>query len=237
MWRSIAVADMDKDGDLDFVAGNIGLNNKFHFNASYPLNMWYADIDGNGSTDPVMGYYMPSETGKRALFPAKGLGDLAEQVPYFKKRYLLHKDFATAKMETVFENVQPVKLTANEAATSWFENTGKGIFQQHALPVEAQFAPVNCIVVNDYNNDGVTDILLAGNEYQAEVMTGYYDAGYGLLLLGLGNKNFKAMPQHVSGVFLRGDTRCMRTIVVKDKPVIIAAINNGPLQLLGLKQK
>ncbi|HYO21677.1 MAG TPA: VCBS repeat-containing protein, partial [Flavisolibacter sp.] len=39
MWRSIAVADIDKDGDQDFVAGNMGLNNKYHFNASHPLNM------------------------------------------------------------------------------------------------------------------------------------------------------------------------------------------------------
>ncbi len=235
MWRTLTVADMDKDGDLDIVAGNIGLNNKYHFNANYPLNMWYADLDGNNSLDPIMAYYMPSETGKKELYPAIGLDDIASQAPGIKKNFLLHKDFSTATMADVFKSrPEPVKLTASEAATSWFENTGNGKFKQHLLPIEAQFAPVNCILVDDYNKDGFPDVLLAGNEYEAEVMTGQYDAGYGLLLLGASNKTFTAIPQNKSGIFLRGDTRCMRPIVINKKPMILAAINSAALQVFGV---
>ena len=50
--------------------------------------------------------------------------------------------------------------------------------------MEAQFAPVNAIVCNDLDGDGIKDILLAGNEYQTEVMTGRYDASYGCFLKG-----------------------------------------------------
>ena len=181
---------MDKDGDMDFVAGNIGLNNKYHFNTSHPLNMWYADLDGNGFHDPIMGYYIPTATGKKELYPALGLDEIVTQVPAVKKTYLLHKNFSTATMADVFRSVpEPAKLIAAEAATSWFENTGNGSFKQHPLPAEAQFAPVNCILVNDYNKDGLPDILLAGNEYQTEVMTGQYDASYGLLLLAITSEN------------------------------------------------
>ncbi|MEI9908211.1 MAG: VCBS repeat-containing protein [Bacteroidota bacterium] len=231
MWRSITAADMDKDGDMDFVAGNIGINNKYHFNASYPLNMWYADLDGNGSHDPIMGYYISSTTSKKELYPALGLDEIVTQVPAIKKTFLLHKSFSTATMADVFKSIpQPVKLIAAEAASSWFENPGNGFFKQHALPAEAQFAPVNCILVNDYNKDGLPDILLAGNEYQTEVMTGQYDASYGLLLLAKPGKTFTAVPQSKSGIFLRGDTRCMRSIIIKNKPMILAAINNAALQ-------
>jgi hypothetical protein len=51
----------------------------------------------------------------------------------------------------------------------------------HALPIEAQFAPVNAIICADMDGDGIKDILLAGNEYQTEVMTGRYDASCSFL--------------------------------------------------------
>ncbi|MEP7372772.1 MAG: VCBS repeat-containing protein [Chitinophagaceae bacterium] len=237
MWRSIAVADMDKDGDMDFVTGNIGLNNKYHFTTSYPLNMWYADLDGNGSYDPLVGYYIPTTNGKKELYPALGLDEIASQAPAIKKTYLLHKNFSTATMADVFKSIaEPSKLIANEAASSWFENKGNGSFIQHTLPAEAQFAPVNCILVNDYNKDGLPDILLAGNEYETEVMTGQYDASYGLLLLSSPDGKFTAVPPGKSGIFLRGDTRCMRSIVINGKQVILAAINNSVLQVFGVNE-
>ena len=237
MWRSLAASDIDRDGDIDFAAGNIGLNNKYHFNATYPLNMWYADLDGNGFQDPIMGYYIPAQNGKRELYPALGLGDIATQVPAIKKTYLMHKDFSTATMEDVFKSVEePVKLVAKEAASCWFENSGNGVFTKHQLPPEAQFAPINCMLINDYNKDGLPDILIGGNEYQAEVMTGQYDASYGLLLLAAPNKKFTALPQNKSGIFLRGDTRCMRPITIDNKPMIIAAINNSSLQVFKLNK-
>lgn len=237
MWRTITTADIDKDGDMDFVAGNIGLNNKYHFNASYPLNMWYADLDGNGFHDPLMGYYIAGSSGKKELYPALGLDEIVTQVPAVKKTYLLHKNFSTATMADVFKSItDPAKLLAREAASSWFENTGNGSFKQHPLPGVAQFAPVNCILVNDYNKDGLPDILLAGNEYQTEVMTGQYDASYGLLLLALPDKSFVAVPQNKSGIFLRGDTRCMRSIIINNQPAILAAINNSALQVLTVNE-
>lgn len=237
MWRSIAVADIDKDGDMDFVAGNIGLNNKFHFSASYPLNMWYADMDENGSLDPVMGYYLPTKNGVKNLYPAIGLADMVSQVPSIKKRYLLHKDFAVATLNDVFKPIEnTVKLMANEAASCWFENDSKGIFKKHELPAEAQFSPINCMLISDFNKDGFTDILLAGNEYETEVATGQYDAGYGLLLTSDANKKFTAVTQSQSGIYIRGDVRCMKNISTKQNNYILAAVNNNPLEVFKLNK-
>jgi hypothetical protein len=82
----------------------------------------------------------------------------------------------------------PFYLQIRVAQSCWIENAGNGKFIKHVLPKEAQFAPVNTIVCTDMNGDGIKDILLAGNEYQTEVMTGRYDASYGCFLKGSGNK-------------------------------------------------
>jgi hypothetical protein len=197
--------------------------------------MWYADLDGNGITDPLMGYYLTGANGKKELFTAFGLDEIVGQVPSIKKTYLLHKDYSVAPMQDVFKSAEEtIKLSATEAASCWFENNGTGNFTQHLLPLEAQFAPVNCILVNDYNNDGIPDLLLAGNEYETEVMTGQYDASYGLLLLGHSNKTFTTVNQSKAGIFIRGDTRCMRSIIIDKKPMVIAAINSKALQVFEL---
>jgi enediyne biosynthesis protein E4 len=236
MWRSVAAADMDKDGDIDIVAGNIGKNNRFHFSEKYPLQVWYADIDGNGAIDPITGFYLPNDNGEKELFPAFGLTDISSQVPAIKKKYLLHKDFSTATMENLFNGITANKLYANTSASCWFENKGKGIFIKHELPIEAQFAPINCLSIIDCNKDGINDIIVAGNEYGMEISSGALDASYGLVLLGNTNKIFMPLQQATSGLFVRGDVRCMQKININGSTAIITAINNQQLQLFKLNQ-
>ncbi len=234
MWRSIASADIDKDGDMDIIAGNMGKNNRFHFSEKYPMQLWYTDMDGNGSIDPITGFYLPNKDGDKALFPAFGLTDISSQIPSVKKKYLLHKDFSTATMDNLFKGVTATKLNANEPASCWFENNGKGVFTKHELPIEAQFAPVNCILIMDCNKDGINDIVIAGNEYGMEISSGALDASYGLVLLGTANKTFISTQQATSGLFIRGDVRCLRKINIKGGNALIAAVNNQHLQVFKL---
>jgi hypothetical protein len=80
-----------------------------------------------------------------------------------------------------------LRLYCYETRSCFFENTGSGRFTKKPLPMEAQFAPVNAIICDDLDGDGHKDLLLAGNEYQAERIRGRYDASYGCFLRGTGN--------------------------------------------------
>jgi len=238
MWRSLAAFDVDHDGDTDLVAGNYGLNCVYHADAAHPMQLFAADLDGNGSIDPVPFYYIKGKDGQRHSYPAINRGLLAEQVPAVKKRFLYHRDYAKATFEDIFSGRKDgmQTFTCNETRSCLLENLGNGQFRKHPLPVEAQFAPVNAIVCEDVNRDGYTDLLLAGNEYQADVMTGRYDALYGCLLMGGKNKTFSAVPAAASGFVITGDVKDMALIRASGgERMVIAAVNNDSLRVYKVK--
>ena len=114
---------------------------------------------------------------------------------------------------------------------------GNGKFVKHPLPVEAQFAPVNAIICDDLDNDGYKDLLLAGNEYQTEVMTGRYDASYGLFLKGNNKKEFIPVSPVKSGFFIKGDVKDMALLRLPNgQKLVLAAVNNDALRVFSVKK-
>lgn len=239
MWKSLAAADVDGDGDLDLIAGNLGSNNPYHVVEETPLSLFAKDFEGNGRIDPILCYYIPDEAGKKTLQTAMNLNQLTRQMPSLRKRFLKNADFASADLTTVFPDdilKDAARLNCNELHTCWFENLGNGRFRKHILPVEAQFAPVNAILAHDLDGDGKPDLLLAGNEYQTEVMTGRYDASYGLFLKGKGDGNFLPAAHINAGVFIKGDVKDLKLINNgRGDNLILAGINNERMQVLRYK--
>lgn len=239
MWRSLIATDVDNDGDIDLIAGNLGLNCEYRSGVSGLMQLSAADLDGNGSIDPVFFYNIKGTDEKMHLFPSVSRSKLAEQVPSVKKRFLLNKDYSGATYDDIFKGKAKkdiLQLFCDEIRTCWFENTGAGKFVKHALPIEAQFAPVNAIVCDDFDNDGFKDIVLAGNEYQAEIMTGRYDASYGCFLRGSGNKRFTPVTPVESGLILNGDIKDMAIIYTKSREkLLVVAVNNDLLRVFKVK--
>ncbi|MGL6267670.1 MAG: FG-GAP repeat domain-containing protein, partial [Chitinophagaceae bacterium] len=235
MWRSLITADVDNDGDMDFIAGNLGLNCMYKVTATEPMELFSADLDGNRSIDPILFYYIKDKDGKRRSFPAISRGLFAEQVPSIKRKFLRYNDYANADFQNVFKGVSKEKilrLYCNETRSCYIENAGNGKFIKHPLPVEAQFAPVNAIICADLDMDGIKDILLAGNEYQAEVLGGRYDASYGSFLKGTSAKTFSAVPGRHSGFFVHGDVKDMALINLADGTKrVLVAVNNDSLRV------
>ena len=223
-WFSIEAADMDKDGDMDLIAGNLGLNYKYQASETEPFEVYYYDFDHNGSKDIVLAYYNFGEQ-----FPLRGRACSAEQVPEIKKKFETYDLFASANITTVYEDdnlSKALHLKANTFASVYLENQGNKGFVNHQLPMEAQWSSINDMLIEDFNQDGNLDILVAGNLYTAEVETPRNDAGIGLVLLGDGKGSFAPLSKTESGFFAPYDVKSLARI---NKTAVLVGSNNGPV--------
>ncbi|MEP6845146.1 MAG: VCBS repeat-containing protein [Panacibacter sp.] len=241
MWRCLRPVDIDNDGDMDYIAGNMGSNNKYHATAEQPMMFYAKDIDKNGVTDLVPAYYIKDADGKYELFPGVDRNQLADEVPSVKMKYLLHKEFSTITMGKLINDYGKdgwINLKCETTKSMWIENMGNGKFKMHALPTEAQFAPINAILSSDINEDGNIDLIVAGNEYETEAMTGRYDASYGSVFLGDGKGKFTPVDYAESGFIIDGDVKDLQIINLKNKgKAILAAVNNDKLNCMVSKPK
>lgn len=239
MWRSLIAADVDNDGDIDLVAGNLGLNCSYRVNENEPMRLYASDLDGNGSIDPVFFYYIKGDDGKRHSFPGISRSQFSDQMPVIKKQFLLYEDYAQATSDDIFKGkstTDMLTLFCDETRSCYFENMGNGKFIKHPLPVEAQFAPVNAIICDDIDGDGYNDLLLAGNEYQTEVIRGRYDASYGCLLKGNKDKSFTVVAPAQSGFIVDGDVKDMSLLHMADHSRrLLVAVNNDTMRVFNIQ--
>ena len=224
-WNAIIAADFDSDGDLDLVAGNLGLNYKYKASYEKPFKVYATDFDQTGTFDIVLGYYEGSD-----LYPLRGRQCSSEQMPFIKKKFPTYDAFAKATLKDVYGEDQlgnAIQYSAHTFATTYFENKGDGSFQSRILPNLAQITSVNDIVAEDFDQDGNLDLVLAGNLYGAEVETPRNDAGIGLFLQGDGHGNFHPKPMYETGLRIEGEARHMAKIELANRrPLVIIAVNN-----------
>ena len=228
-WFSLAASDFDNDGDIDLIGGNLGTNNKFHASKKKPLDIYFNDFDENGTNDIVL-----AKTDEGEQYLLRGKDCSSEQMPFIKEKFETYEAFANAPLLKVLPEdkvEKSIHYSITDFSSIYFENTG-GQFKAHTLPKEAQFAPINDILVKDLNNDGHLDAVLAGNLFDTEIETASYDAGRGAFMMGDGKGNFKAISPQQSGLRLCKNTRDLDWININGELHIIVANNDDVLQLI-----
>jgi hypothetical protein len=228
LWNALTVADMDQDGDLDFIAGNFGLNSPLQAAPETPLELWVKDFDGNGAFDPIVSYY---RQGKQ--YPVADKDWLLSQLPGLKKNYVQYRKYAESTLKEIFPEEKRrggVHLRVNTLASSLFENDGRGRFTRRALPDAAQASPIFAVLPGDFDGDGRTDLLLGGNLFDIQPAIGRQDACSGLLLRARATGGFEACPPAQSGFQPAGAVRDIRVIQRKNKKSLIVVVQlNGKL--------
>ncbi len=228
-WNSLTAGDFDQDGDVDYIAGNLGLNSRYKGSVKEPICVYAKDYDKNGSIDPVMTYYLQ---GIKQIVHSRD--ELISQISVMKLRFNNYHDYAEATFEESFlkselEDAYVVCVELMES--SYLENIGDGNFRIKPLPIEAQFAPVFGVVTEDINNDGLLDAVLVGNLYSTEVTTGRYDASIGLYLMGDGKGGFKSVSASESGLYAGADAKgLVRLRSVNGDNLLLIGNNSGAIE-------
>lgn len=229
-WNKIIPADLDNDGDIDFVLGNHGLNSRFSASEEKPVSIYVNDFDRNGTAEPIICQYIGDKS-----YPLALKHDLIVQLPGLRKKYTQYEAYKDQTIEDIFLPEQLQNAIVTEATTlesSILLNNGAQGFELKALPVEAQVAPVFDIVVDDFNDDGFKDLLLGGNFNYAKPEVGIYEASYGVVLLGDGKGNFTYLPNRTSGLKLSGDIRNMISLKDGSRNKILIARNNESMKVI-----
>lgn len=227
-WNSLAVLDVDRDGDPDFIAGNQGLNTQMKPTPATPVRLIYGDFDGNGSNDPIMEYQIMD-----GMYPYPTRDELTDQLPSFRKRFTNYASYANAQLADVLtpqELETAAELTVTTCETVMLLNDN-GKLVSVSLPRELQISPVMSIAVIDVNEDGFDDLITGGNISATRARTGKMTGNCGFVFQNDRRGNFVFIPPATTGISVPGDVRG----IVTTGRLAVFAVNNGPVRIFRLR--
>ncbi len=227
-WNKLIADDIDGDGDMDIIAGNLGENYKFQASREKPFEVFAKDFDGNGTNDIFLAKHL-----KEIMVPIRGRECTSQQCPMIAQKFPTFLSFAESDLNGILGDEELKSALHYQAylfSTVLFVNN-KGTFAVKKLPMEAQLSTVNGIIVRDFDNDGKKDILIAGNKFDVEVETTAADASPGVLLKGKGKLEFESLKPLESGFFVPYNVKDIQLVKLGQQNAVLVSSNNDRLRI------
>ena len=231
MWNTLEVLDVNQDGRLDIIAGNLGTNTKLTASYAHPMRMYVKDFDQNKSSENLIYTY---REGEYKLFANKD--EITKQLNVLKKKFNSYHTYANASQAEIIPHnwkKDAILREVKELRSAVFLNSADG-FKMMPLPKEAQFAPINDLYVQDLNADGKVDLITGGNYYNVHTQIGKYDSSYGNAFLNNGDGTFQVLTAQASGLKVKGQISKIKSIHYKNKDYLLFARNNSSIAWLFL---
>jgi enediyne biosynthesis protein E4 len=157
-WNCVAFYDYNKDGMLDIVAGNSGLNHKLTGSMEKPIKMHVGDFDKNGATEAIIFYNYFNR-----YVPFASMDKLISQTPILKKKfnaYNLYK--GVDNISKLFDNYKENQIEykeVNESRSLIFLSEG-GKYVAQPLSFTDQISDIQDIYLEPNG-----DIIYVGNNH------------------------------------------------------------------------
>jgi len=230
LWQHIEPFDIDGDGDMDYLLGNWGTNTKFKASKEFPLKLLYGDFDTDGKTETITaiekkGKYVTLET----------LDDLSKQMIFLKKKFTSYDSFAGKSIAEVFGKKvleKATELTVNELRSGFLKQE-EGSFVFVPFNHELQLAPILDFLSYDFDSDGKTEVLAAGNYFGVKPNQGRFDSFSGALIKG---ENNILLGDNIGLNFTQKSVRHLNIIKFKNQAYLLVTINNDQAQVYKLNQ-
>jgi hypothetical protein len=242
-WNSLAPGDFDNDGDIDYIAGNLGANSFYQASPEMPISIRAKDFDNNGSYDAVPSLYLPASLKPNAPwyeFPAHTRDDMVKQMISTRNKFQNYRSYALATIDSLLTPDKmegALKLSVNYLLSAYIQNNGDGSFSIRELPLQAQISILNGMVVDDFDGDGNLDVCMNTNDYSTDPNVGRYDALNGLVLKGNGDGSFTPLTILQSGIYISGNGKGLAKLRGADNScLLVATQNRGPVQVYKSKR-
>jgi enediyne biosynthesis protein E4 len=209
-WTSIAAADFNGDGRIDYVVGNEGLNSPYHGDAAHPALLYAGDFKGGGSSQLIEAYYEGDK-----IYPWRSRQNLGAVFPFLLRKYPTAEAFGHATVEDVFgaaKVAQATRYAATELRSGVFLSQPDGTYRFEALPRIAQISILQGMVAGDFEGTGHADLYAVQNSYAPVASVGRQDGGLSQLLRGDGHGHFTAVPVAESGLLVPENAKALAAV-------------------------
>ena len=226
-WSSIAAADFNGDGRLDYAVGNVGLNTPYSATQEHPALVFYGDFKGDGDRQLIEAYHEGDK-----IYPRRTRRDLGAVIPGILKRFPRNDYYARATLGEILGEERLAaaqRFAATEFRSGVFLSQPDGTHRFEPLPRIAQISPIQGMVAGDFDGDGRADLYAVQNSYSPIPSIGRFDGGLSQLLRGDGRGGFTPVPPAESGLVVPGDAKALAVADLDQDgwPDFLVSRNNG----------